>query len=323
MSKFLRSSFAPLVSCIIILAFIFWLSSNLSGKAFSARMIKPDSLEYYCKSQSTTDSVYVYKADLDSIMQSWKTQYEEIATAQNDEQVRSIGSTLSIWLCIIAAICTLLPMAASIYQSWQSKMLEKDLDEKLKQSENKYKDDVDKHTYKLHKAIINNSEELNSLQNSVNKTRALNHLSIVITTMNTLAEIQDFNNSKRIPITETRCIRPLVRMLDNVADMISSDSSCSIASMEVGELRQVLCMCLIASNCMDNLMRSLESVFEGDSLISIITLRFNASMLSKRIGQLYETQNLRADETLSEIKRLTTLIKTVTGKVTEVFFNGE
>lgn len=323
MFKFLRSSFAPLVLCIIILAFIFWLSSNLSGKAFSARMIKPDSLEYHCKSQSTTDSVYVNKADLDSIMQSWKTQYEEIATAQNDEQVRSIGSTLSIWLCIIAAICTLLPMAASIYQSGQSKKLEEDFDKKLEQSEKKYRDEVDKHTNKLHKAIINNSNDLYYLQNSVNKTRALNHLSIVITTMNTLAEIQDFNNSKRIPITETRCIRPLVRMLDNVADMISSDSSCSIASMEVGELRQVLCMCLIASNCMDNLMRSLESVFEGDSLISIITLRYNASMLSNRIGQLYETQNLRADDTLSEIERLTTLIKTVTGKVAEVFFKSE
>ena len=320
MSKFLRNPLAPLVLCIIILALIFWLSSNLSGKAFSARMIKPDSLEYHCKSLSSNDSVYVYKAELDSIMQSWKTQYEEIATAQNDEQVRSIGSTLSIWLSIIAAICTLLPMAASIYQSWQSKKLEEDFDKKLEQSEERYRAAVNRHTKKLHEDINRNLENLNSLRSDANKTRALNHLSIVITTMNTLAEIQDFNNIKRIPITEARCIRPLVRMLDNVADMISSDSSCSIVRMNVGELRQILSMCLIASNCMDNLMRSLESVFEGESLISIITLRYNASMLSNRIVQLYETQNLRADDTLSEIEKLTTLIKTVTGKVTEVFF---
>ena len=43
-------------------------------------------------------------------------------------------------------------------------------------------------------------------------------------------------------------------------------------------------------------------------------------MLSNRIGNLYETQNLKADDTLTEIKRLTTLITTVTGLVREEFF---
>ena len=85
-------------------------------------------------------------------------------------------------------------------------------------------------------------------------------------------------------------------------------------------MRRILCMSLIASNSMDNLINSLESVFEGERLITILTLRSNVQMLSNRIGNLYETQNLKADDTLTEIKRLTTLITTVTGLVREEFF---
>ena len=320
MSKFLRSPLAPLLFCCIVLGVIFLLSRNLSSNAFSARIVKPDSLACHSKSQSSTDSLYIHKAELDSIMQSWEKRYKELATAQNDEQVRSIGSTLSIWLCIISAICTLLPMAASIYQSWHSKQLEEDFDKKLQLSEERYKTDVNRQTELISGKLNNNSGKLEQLKVNVTKTAALNHLSIIITTMNTLAEIQDFNNRNRILITEPRCIRPLVMMLDNVADMIGSDSSCSINKMGEDELRRILCMSLIASNSMDNLINSLESVFEGEHLITILTLRSNVQMLSNRIGNLYETQNLKADDTLTEIKRLTTLITTVTGLVREEFF---
>lgn len=69
-------------------------------------------------------------------------------------------------------------------------------------------------------------------------------------------------------------------------------------------------------------INSLESVFEGERLITILTLRSNVQMLSNRIGNLYETQNLKADDTLSEIRKLTTYITTVTGLVRDEFFSN-
>ena len=85
MSKFLRSPLAPLIFCCVVLGGIFLLSRNLSGNAFSARIVKPDSLACHSKSQSSTDSLYIHKAELDSIMQSWEKRYKDLKGVDFDE----------------------------------------------------------------------------------------------------------------------------------------------------------------------------------------------------------------------------------------------
>lgn len=322
MSKFLRSSLIPLLLTCFMLFMITYIPGKLSGHPFMPQYIATDTLHFHSHPLPSISSTseYVTKAELDSIMKAWGKDYREMATKQNELQAEALNNNITWWLSVIAAICTLLPIAATFYQTRLTNKLEEELKDRIRQSESNSKSEISKRMEEMDGSINNNKNELNGIQTQSDKTRTLNYLSFLNTSIASLVEVQDFNMRNRIAITDSECVRPMIMMLDNVSNMVTVESSNAISNMNIGELRQLLSISLMASNSFEYLINSLESIFEGEPLIKIISYKSTARTISRDIGRLYDTQNLTASDTIHQLTSLTSLIKNITTLIRLQFF---
>lgn len=322
MSKFLRSSLIPLLLTCFMLFMITYIPGKLSGHPFMPQYIATDTLHFHSHPLPSISSTseYVTKAELDSIMKAWGKDYREMATKQNELQAEALNNNITLWLSVIAAICTLLPIAATFYQTWQTNKLEKELEKRISQSESNSKSEISKKMEEMDGSINHNKENLKDIQTQADKARTLNYLSLLNTSIASLVEVQDFNMRNRIAITDSECVRPMIMMLDNVSNMVTVESSNSINNMNPAELRQLLSISLMASNSFEYLINSLESIFEGEPLIQIISYKSTARTISRDIGRLYDTQNLTASDTIHVLTSFTSLITNVTRLITRQFF---
>lgn len=322
MSKFLRSSLIPLLLTCFMLFMITYIPGKLSGHPFMPQYIATDTLHFHSSPLTSISSTgeYVTKSEIDSIMKAWGKEYREMATKQNELQAEALNNNITWWLSVIAAICTLLPIAVTVYQTWQNNNLEEELNNRICQSESNSKSEISKRMECLDKNINHNRGELQCLQTQTGKTRTLNHLSLLNTFIASLVEILDFNMRNRIAITDSDCVRPMIMMLDNVSNMVTVESSNAINNMTDCELRQLLSISLMASNSFEYLINSLESTFEGEPLIQIISYKSTARTISRDIGRLYDTQNLTASDTIHQLTSLTGLITNVTRLIIRQFF---
>lgn len=322
MSKFLRSSLIPLLLTCFMLFMITYIPGKLSGHPFMPQYIATDTLHFHSHPLPSISSTseYVTKAELDSIMKAWGKDYREMATKQNELQAEALNNNITLWLSVIAAICTLLPIAATFYQTWQTNKLEKELEKRISQSESNSKSEISKKMEEMDGSINHNKENLKDIQTQADKARTLNYLSLLNTSIASLVEVQDFNMRNRIAITDSECVRPMIMMLDNVSNMVTVESSNAINNMNPAELRQLLSISLMASNSFEYLINSLESIFEGEPLIQIISYKSTARTISRDIGRLYDTHNLTASDTIHVLTSLTSLITNVTRLITRQFF---
>lgn len=322
MSKFLRSSLIPLLLTCFMLFMITYIPGKLSGHPFMPQYIATDTLHFHSHPLPSISSTseYVTKAELDSIMKAWGKDYREMATKQNELQAEALNNNITWWLSVIAAICTLLPIAATFYQTWQTNKLEKELEKRISQSESNSKSEISKKMEEMDGSINHYKENLKDIQTQADKARTLNYLSLLNTSIASLVEVQDFNMRNRIAITDSECVRPMIMMLDNVSNMVTVESSNAINNMNPAELRQLLSISLMASNSFEYLINSLESIFEGEPLIQIISYKSTARTISRDIGRLYDTQNLTASDTIHVLTSLTSLITNVTRLITRQFF---
>ena len=322
MSKFLRSSLIPLLLTCFMLFMITYIPGKLSGHPFMPQYIATDTLHFHSHPLPSISSTseYVTKAELDSIMKAWGKDYREMATKQNELQAEALNNNITWWLSVIAAICTLLPIAATFYQTRLTNKLEEELKDRIRQSESKFKSDISDREDKMNKSISHNKNDLKDIQTQADKARTLNYLSLLNTSIASLVEVQDFNMRNRIAITDSECVRPMIMMLDNVSNMVTVESSNAISNMNIGELRQLLSISLMASNSFEYLINSLESIFEGEPLIKIISYKSTARTISRDIGRLYDTQNLTASDTIHQLTSLTSLIKNITTLIRLQFF---
>lgn len=322
MSKFLRSSLIPLLLTCFMLFLITYIPGKLSGHPFMPQYIATDTLHFHSHPLPSISSTseFVTKAELDSIMKTWGKDYREMATKQNELQAEALNNNITLWLSVIAAICTLLPIAATFYQTRLTNKLEEELKDRIRQSESKFKSDISDREDKMNKSISHNKNDLKDIQTQADKARTLNYLSLLNTSIASLVEVQDFNMRNRIAITDSECVRPMIMMLDNVSNMVTVESSNAITNMNPAELRQLLSISLMASNSFEYLINSLESIFEGEPLIQIISYKSTARTISRDIGRLYDTQNLTASDTIHVLTSFTSLITNVTRLITRQFF---
>lgn len=322
MSKFLRSSLIPLLLTCFMLFLITYIPGKLSGHPFMPQYIATDTLHFHSHPLPSISSTseFVTKAELDSIMKTWGKDYREMATKQNELQAEALNNNITLWLSVIAAICTLLPIAATFYQTRLTNKLEEELKDRIRQSESKFKSDISDREDKMNKSISHNKNDLKDIQTQADKARTLNYLSLLNTSIASLVEVQDFNMRNRIAITDSECVRPMIMMLDNVSNMVTVESSNAINNMNPAELRQLLSISLMASNSFEYLINSLESIFEGEPLIQIISYKSTARTISRDIGRLYDTQNLTASDTIHVLTSFTSLITNVTRLITRQFF---
>lgn len=322
MSKFLRSSLIPFLLTCFMLFMITYIPGKLSGHPFMPQYIATDTLHFHSHPLPSISSTseYVTKAELDSIMKAWGKDYREMATKQNELQAEALNNNITLWLSVIAAICTLLPIAATFYQTWQTNKLEKELEKRISQSESNSKSEISKKMEEMDGSINHNKENFKDIQTQADKARTLNYLSLLNTSIASLVEVQDFNMRNRIAITDSECVRPMIMMLDNVSNMVTVESSNAINNMNPAELRQLLSISLMASNSFEYLINSLESIFEGEPLIQIISYKSTARTISRDIGRLYDTHNLTASDTIHVLTSFTSLIKNVTRLITRQFF---
>ena len=322
MSKFLRSSLIPLLLTCFMLFLITYIPGKLSGHPFMPQYIATDTLHFHSHPLPSISSTreFVTKAELDLIMKAWGKDYREMATKQNELQAEALNNNITLWLSVIAAICTLLPIAATFYQTRLTNKLEEELKDRIRQSESKFKSDISDREDKMNKSISHNKNDLKDIQTQADKARTLNYLSLLNTSIASLVEVQDFNMRNRIAITDSECVRPMIMMLDNVSNMVTVESSNAINNMNPAELRQLLSISLMASNSFEYLINSLESIFEGEPLIQIISYKSTARTISRDIGRLYDTQNLTASDTIHVLTSFTSLITNVTRLITRQFF---
>lgn len=322
MFKFLRSSLIPLLLTCFMLFMITYIPGKLSGHPFMPQYFATDTLQFHSHPLPSISSTseYVTKAELDLIMKAWGKDYREMATKQNELQAEALNNNITWWLSVIAAICTLLPIAATVYQSWHNNKLEEELKNRISQSESMFESKISVSVQEMNGSINNNKNELNGIQTQTDKTRTFNYLSLLNTSIASLVEVQDFNMRNRIAITDSECVRPMIMMLDNVSNMVTVESSNAINNMNPAELRQLLSISLMASNSFEYLLNSLECIFEGEPLIKIISYKSTARTISRDIGRLYDTQNLTASDTIHVLTSFTSLITNVTTLITRQFF---
>lgn len=325
MSRFFNSPWCPFLLGLCLVGCIFVLSHGIVGKAESTHTIFLDTIRIYSRTVKPEyiDSTYVLHSELDSIMDAHKANYIRDALYQGKEQVESIGKSLTIWLCIIAAICTLLPMVASIYQSWQNKEIKDELQRIIENEKEELSKVLEEDKQKWDKEIAASKGKLENIQSEISKSRISHFMSILNTLVNALAEMQDFKHRNRMTITDKSYLQAQIYMLNALVDNISGELDKSLSIMNSAELRQTLSLSLVVCNSLVSLMNSLESVFKGDRLITLLGLKYHSRLISKSISARYDQINLIPMEVKLELSKFAELTKSLVSLLKEEFSLAE
>lgn len=262
----------------ILLVFVF-LAKNV--KAEKELVCVPDTIVASYIS-CNDDTVVIMKSNLDSLINEYNKSVREIERKNSlrvEQKLESVNTNLSIWLAIIAAICTLLPLVSTLYQAnlWEKTASEmenknKKNSECINSMEKKLKD-VEKK--------INESEEKFSEKSK--HEEFISSLGILESTIRILCEYQDLQSRNRLALADRTFIDNLCSTIGNLSNLCKKYSQNHSLALDCDQVTLVKSSILMAFNSFSNLLVVLETISPAESLINILAkkdeLRNNIQIL--------------------------------------------
>lgn len=240
----------------------------------------------------------VYRDHLNALFSKWDSILEndrkELVSA-----LKNISTSMAVWVGLIAAICTILPIVlginASINFKYDLAHMEKIMNEKtrdiiklqehkMEETEKQFKTKVDK----LEKKLGSNTEALQ-------KSKISQVLSDLSVHMRVISELQDFESKDKGTLSKPELY---VQVMDNVIAELTKTNK-KIESTEIDDKDNNTHIGITLMLCMlKRLLASVECTFTDYNLITLQLLRSNIdNYVTNLIDNNTEITNAKAIET--------------------------
>lgn len=231
----------------------------------------------------------------DSVMVITYADFQECVNKFVDAKAESLNQLIVMWLSIIAAICTLLPMASSFYQAWQYDKLESKLRADFKEFEDE--------TNAKHKDNEKRQEEI----------RIKNCLSLLEITIKGLSDFFELGSIRNLKLTDHNHVKTQVGILKTISEQfqrlqLKPDWGNNATLEEKGqkmkemqpELRQYLSCCIMANASIMRMIVPLKCAIDSENLIKLLRLNDSLFLHSLEMEHLYSGDDEeKKDEMLS------------------------
>lgn len=276
--KILGQTIAILIAVIVILfATCYIVSCNTNEaitKGISYKRIEPDSI-----SGTKQDSTY-YQAYQKAFNQLREDNAELISNC-----VQSWNSNMTLWMSLICAVCTLLPIASNLYYSTQMKAIEDRFMEQINSKNKKFNEQIDK--FKADKEKLIHDYDIIRLSS----------------TINTLCDIQDLFQSHSAMLTDTHVVEKSIALLSRFKDESSSMNLIPAKDKIEDQLKSSYYFLLFNYG---KLLTTYESVFEYPRLMSLFGIQADIKDLLLEFNE-------------ADLKKIKTDIESITSRVISLF----
>lgn len=222
----------------------------------------------------------------DSVMAITYADFQECVNKFVDAKAESLNQLIVMWLSIIAAICTLLPMASSIYQAWQSDKIE-----------SKFRTDLDNIKNEI-------ASERNDNEKRQEEIIIKNTLSLFEIATRSLCSMFHLGSIENLKLSDINHIRILLDILNAMSEQImemqqKTDGGNNSKSNRIEphikdkqkELHTRLGCCILANNSISELVNALECTLDGENLIKLLQIKDTIFLHTQEMEKLYSGSN--------------------------------
>lgn len=303
-----------IVVCLVFGAILVFTIGVKNVPDYSKQLESSYELELNLRKQVMShDSLREY-TQLDSLLAQWQSIMKQEQVVQKAEPAAA-EQNVAIWLAVIAAICTMLPIVIGINQNLnfnrELDFIKKDFDDKSEYMEEKIgemKDNVSNDIDKKNKATDIKLKELDRTSGVVSLLSIINSLAI---TVRILSELEDLEIRQSVSLT---CPNLLKVQLDKMV------MYCDKCAKEYRELKQLSLedekLDMISDGgfgvlvMMHNLLKKYEMKFDGVALFELHDLLGNIwKRIHMQVSSQTSDRNRKVDEILSEISYYAPQIK--------------
>ena len=303
-----------IISVIVVVAILF--STNLYGKEYPDKTLhKTDQVERQDLMDLRNSTGKEYRNRLEALFTKWDSildeEHKEIGTI-----LRTIATSLSIWIGLIAAICTILPIVLGINTNLnfrndmahaEKRMLEKSMDNaryikgKLNETKKETEDLLEEMKSTTKKEIDNSvsdskkqieqitadtASKLSKLEKTIEDSKRsfedsrIHHiLSDLSVHMRVLSELQEFDSKDKGTLTKPSL---LFRALENLVDELEHVEK----NIQPDNQEESMFVSIMLMLCMlKRLLVSVESSFKDFHLLSLQKIR---SRIDKKVTDLMD-----------------------------------
>lgn len=265
---------AILITIIMLgLCAVLFIMTNCSGHKFLSNDRRyGDYLERVQLEKVSCSKDSIYTAKLEGLFNKWDKILDE-ERKELEISLKTVSTCLSIWVGLIAAICTILPVVLAINVNHE-------FDSRLKTSKRLLK----KQTRQLAQSI----KTLNSQQDTINTNQQLTEMAMHL---RVLAELQAFESKDRAILTKPELFN---RVLNNIVKELEK-----IKGNNYKEVNNTMKNSIILLSCMmKNMLVAVEGSFSDFDLMNLQKMKFrlddtitsmlNDDISAKNINEMLE-----------------------------------
>lgn len=244
-------------------------------------------------------------AQLDTLFAQWQTIMKQEQVVQKAESAAS-EQNVAIWLAVIAAICTMLPIVIGINQNInfnrELDFVKDDYEHKSKVIETDLKKTVRKVTFDIQRKIQTTTEQFAELNKTTGMIRLLSIINSLAITVRILSELEDLEIRQSVSLT---CPDLLKKQLDKMVVY------CEKCNSEYNQLKDLSFgddnLDMISDGglgvlvMMHNLLKKYEVKFEGVALFKLHDLLDEVwKRIQMQVGDSTTNRSRKVEEILSE-----------------------
>lgn len=234
-----------------------------------------------------------------------------------------MNQNLSIWLAVIAAICTILPIVLGMnqYLSQQYRLEEfsKDFEGKKKklldeiaQKNNEVKDEITKSEKGFDNTKNEITKQVKEHQSKLCHTEVISLLNMLSQNLNLLCNLQDIENKENPVLTSPELVKCIIASLEANVNRCNSKFLDEKDKLDASSLLAIQNALMSTACSIRDMIYLYENVFNGKKLLKILRLRDELSFfILDKISTFKEASADDVDDTFKQIigttKTLTTL----------------
>lgn len=305
----------------ILMVVVFVIIIALTGSVASCNLAKKQYIDTTLlhKEKAYRDSIYkdsclqkVAAAKLNSLCNKWDTIFVYHQQSLNKSQ-EALNQNLSIWLAVIAAICTILPIVLGMnqYLSQQYRLEEfsKDFNSKkenllseIDQRNNELKREITTSMNSLDVAKKEMSNQVKEHQSKLCHTEVISLLNMLSQNLNLLCNLQDIENKENPVLTSPDLVKGIISSLDANVNRCNSKFFEEKDKLDASSLLAIQNALMSTACSIRDMIYLYENVFNGQKLLNIQRLRDELSFfILDKISTFKEASEGDVDDTFKQI----------------------
>lgn len=189
--------------------------------------------------------------------------------------IEAINGYLTLWMSLICAVCTLLPIASNLYYSHQMGEVERKFNEDIKEKMKAMDESVKEKLNELKKTIIGQQDQLK-------QEKAILHIIQMVSTLTLLCEMQQLFRQHNVFLTGKKelgqTLASLTRYMQNIQNLPDEEGKGIHC-----QFYRDLCFLLLCK--FELLFNTYESVFGYPRLMELLALKDKVRYAKERYGE--------------------------------------